>query len=175
MASQHSSSQKRFKTWKIQSRTGGNRRKILKDYRNILNYNVANANLSPDNLNENGSVTTRGQVGNLLEDEGSACNGSDIATASFDVSEEDRCYYSLSSDDEDDPSEYIKNLHFSEKLRAWSIEKNITQTAMKDLLLILNDRFGMILPKDPRTVLQTPKNILIKYFMVYMYSNHKSF
>ncbi|XP_049703545.2 uncharacterized protein LOC110377675 [Helicoverpa armigera] len=161
MASQHSSSQKRFKTWKVQSRTGGNRRKILKDYRNILNYNVADANLSQDNLNENGSITRRGQVGDLL-DEGSACNGSDIATASFDISEEDRCYYSLSSDDEDNPSEYIKNFQFSEKLRAWSIEKNITQTAIKDLLLILNDRFGMILPKDPRTLLQTPKNILIK-------------
>lgn len=98
----------------------------------------------------------------MLKDEGSVCNGNDIATASFDISEEDRCYFSLSSDDEDNSSEYIKNLHFNEKLRARAIEKNITQTAMKDLLLILNDRFGTILPKDPRTLLQTPKNILIK-------------
>lgn len=118
MASQHiSSSKKRFKTWKDQSRTGGNRQKILKDYRNIINYNVEDTNLSQDNLNESGSITRRGQVGVLLDEEGSVCNGSDIATASFDISEEDRCYYSLSSDDEDNSSEYVKNLHFSEKLR----------------------------------------------------------
>ena len=48
---------------------------------------------------------------------------SDIATASFEISEEDRCYNPLSSDNENNPSEYIKNLHFSEKLRAWAIEK----------------------------------------------------
>lgn len=138
MASQHSSFKKRFKTWKVQSRTGGNRRKILKDYRNILNYNVEDANLSQDNLNENGSIIRCGQVRVWLEDEGSVCNGSDIATASFDISEEDRCYYSLSSDDEE--------IHFSEKLRAWAIEKNITQTAMKySLIIFFKSLFSCVL------------------------------
>lgn len=31
--------------------------------------------------------------------------------------------YLLSSDDEDEPSEYLKNINFRNKLRVWAIEK----------------------------------------------------
>lgn len=45
----------------------------------------------------------------------------------------------------------------SEKIRNWAIMHNITTRALRELLLILIT-FGLVtLPKDPRTLLQTPK------------------
>ncbi|XP_047519001.1 uncharacterized protein LOC125058905 [Pieris napi] len=68
------------------------------------------------------------------------------------------------SSDEEEESEYIKNSNFKNDIRIWAIEKNISQAAFKDLILILNKRFVNILPSDPRTILQTPTQICLKSF-----------
>lgn len=68
---------------------------------------------------------------------------------------------SNNSDDEQE-SEYMKNISFKNDLRTWALQKNISQAALKDLLLILNKRFTDILPSDPRTILQTPTTICLK-------------
>lgn len=54
-----------------------------------------------------------------------------------------------------------ENIH--EKLGNWAIQHNITTIALRDLLTILIS-FGFVcLPKDPRTLLKTPKNIQIEH------------
>lgn len=40
--------------------------------------------------------------------------------------------------------------------------KNITQAALKDSVVILNKKIPDILPNDPRTILNTPRQVHIK-------------
>ncbi|GBP52627.1 hypothetical protein EVAR_103062_1 [Eumeta japonica] len=75
---------------------------------------------------------------------------------------------SESEDEEEEEEEFSdieKNTTVTKKLKTWSTENNITQTALKQLLLILNEEYvstRLLLPKDPRTALQTPKEVFIK-------------
>lgn len=49
----------------------------------------------------------------------------------------------------------------NDKLRDWAVNHNITTIAIRDLLVILS--FGFVfLPKDPRTLMKTPKKIHIE-------------
>ena len=48
-----------------------------------------------------------------------------------------------------------------EQIQIWAIDYEIKQVALRDLLTILKPKFPE-LPKDPRTVLNTPKDIKIK-------------
>ncbi|CAH0404932.1 unnamed protein product [Chilo suppressalis] len=68
---------------------------------------------------------------------------------------------SNNSDDEQE-SEIMKNNNFINDLRTWALQKNISQSALKHLLSILNNRFEDILPSDPRTLLHTPTAICLK-------------
>lgn len=54
------------------------------------------------------------------------------------------------------------DIPLSEKLTKWAIEENITLSAMRNLLLIIREIPGCNdLPKDPRTLLKTPRNIAV--------------
>lgn len=70
-----------------------------------------------------------------------------------------------SEDENEDDDEISKNQNLRMQLRAWALNYNISHTAVKDLLQIVNDRFMThdisILPNDPRTFLQTPQNVNI--------------
>lgn len=46
-------------------------------------------------------------------------------------------------------------------LREWGIKHQIKHTAMKDLVNILNTDMRIMLPEDPRTLLRTPKEVVI--------------
>lgn len=59
-------------------------------------------------------------------------------------------------------TEYEKNLIFRNNLKRWAINKNISLEALKQLLAVVNQRFPGVLPVDPRTLLQTKRNIVIK-------------
>lgn len=52
---------------------------------------------------------------------------------------------------------YIKTLNF--KLRMWAVDNNITHVALSQLLELLQGEGHISLPKDARTLLETPKNI----------------
>ena len=57
-----------------------------------------------------------------------------------------------------------KPIDFKDQLRQWKIEHNITRNAMNDLLKILfskglTESYG--LPRDSRTLMQTPENLII--------------
>lgn len=52
------------------------------------------------------------------------------------------------------------------EIQTWSINHNITHSALKDLLLILKNQpelKNISIPKDPRTFLNTPRHIDVKY------------
>lgn len=55
---------------------------------------------------------------------------------------------------------YIKTLNF--KLRKWAVKNNIKLLALTELLKILKEKGHRSLPKDARTLLQTPKNVEIR-------------
>jgi len=70
------------------------------------------------------------------------------------------------SDDEDNQYETILNVYSVEVMsydrHSWAVKHRIPHIALKDLLSILrkSDDF-LMLPKDPRTFLQTPRNTII--------------
>lgn len=59
-------------------------------------------------------------------------------------------------------SQEEKNYDFIDKIRKWSIEYNIKQNALKDLLAICNQRIPNVFPQDPRTFLNTPQSIKVR-------------
>lgn len=67
-----------------------------------------------------------------------------------------------STDDEEICTEYTKNMILKDKIREWALVKNIPQSALKDLLTILNDRYPDTWPNDPRTILKTPREVHIE-------------
>lgn len=71
--------------------------------------------------------------------------------------------------------DFEKIVTLTEKLRRWSIEGNMTHTNLKRLLSILNEGYvctTLQLPKDPRTLLKTPKDICIKNIEGGQYWHH---
>lgn len=79
--------------------------------------------------------------------------------------EEDKDEGPYSSDEEDGTDvENVEeqNQTLRDQLRNWSLNHNIKQDALKDLLGILNDRIPDVLPKDPRTLLKTPQNVVLQ-------------
>lgn len=64
-------------------------------------------------------------------------------------------------DDEDETDE-MKNFKFRSGMRKWAVENNIPQVALRSLMSLINTRVGdTTLPRDPRTLLETPKIINI--------------
>lgn len=62
-------------------------------------------------------------------------------------------------DEEEYDNEDDKNEALSTALKNWSLEHNIKQSALRDFIKIINDRLPNVLPKDPRTLLQTTQDI----------------
>lgn len=64
--------------------------------------------------------------------------------------------------DEEDETDEEKNFKFRSGLRKWAVKYQIPQVALRDLMSLINTRFtDNILPRDPRTLLETPKVVQI--------------
>ncbi|CAG9789833.1 unnamed protein product [Diatraea saccharalis] len=163
------------KSFKIRARTGGIRRKISKEHARIMSSNSTNTRqkdlgeVSCDNKKE-GSV---GQVGSEnKQDTTFSCLQKNIVNENTQqnrvhssplyFSENDRPQSSEESEDDSDIDKYVKCSSFRENIRRWAIEKNINQTALKDLAKIMNGLIPKILPMDPRTIVKTPRFANIK-------------
>lgn len=60
---------------------------------------------------------------------------------------------------------YNSNQILKNKLRMWAVRNKITHKALKELLEILNTSTDIkSLPKDPRTLLETPKTVNVATF-----------
>jgi hypothetical protein len=44
-------------------------------------------------------------------------------------------------------------------LRKWTVLNNITQSALKALIRVINENFNQSMPIDPRTIMKTPKSV----------------
>lgn len=53
---------------------------------------------------------------------------------------------------------------FYRELRQWCSGRNITQSALKDLVTIINKHCNMAIPSDPRTIMRTPRSVNIVTF-----------
>lgn len=68
----------------------------------------------------------------------------------------------VSSDDDEEQeliSELEKNIEVRKQMQSWATSFKINHSALKALFNIWNTRIPNILPKDPRTLLKTPKQI----------------
>lgn len=177
-----------IKSWKSKKKTGAMRKKIQTAYYNIKN-SVQSSSIGSDAIHPNQSNNNEeGSVSQIVEcDQFQHIN--QISTAEqdninmllvqdqthildnrqeFNINAEEY-FNSLpqsSSEDSDEecPNEYFsnKNLQFRNNLQTWAVQKNISHASFKELIVIVNNRFGNILPCDPRTILHTPKTRSIK-------------
>lgn len=169
------------KSWKIRARTGGIRRKIAKEYARIISlYDEKNNEREIDSYKESASCNAEGSApynnsmsgfmniqneilvndAGCLNIEGNCKNNKQANNDSLSRLEPEVQAPDSSEDSEDDND--AKFSSFREKIRSWAIEKNINQTALKDLAKIVNELIPQLLPNDPRTILKTPRYINVK-------------
>lgn len=174
--------------WKVKMKTGGVKRKALKEYNDIIK-STQNRCSKPSLINEKYDDIVVTREGLLVDCDMIPGSSSDVNTNYYPndlgynlyqaqatniqegsvqqdiyiTESEDNILCPLSSSNtSDDEQDDMHNINFKNDLRSWALEKNISQAALKDLLLILNKRFTNILPSDPRTILQTPTEICLK-------------
>lgn len=80
----------------------------------------------------------------------------------IDSPDHDEDYNSEEEGDDDHEQIQEQNEKLRDRLRDWSLNHNVKQDALKDLLRIINDRIPDVLPKDPRTLLKTPRHVQLQ-------------
>jgi len=93
----------------------------------------------------------------VVQDDQNSDKGEDVAVSSFEHSETDDFYASDSSSDTDTDTGTDINI----KLAQWANKYNISKAATHSLLSILNPHFPS-LPRDPRTLLNTPTQTFVR-------------
>lgn len=88
------------------------------------------------------------------------------------VSEEEYCHDDENENNEEDPTsddvdspldEIAREAEFRSNIITWSLSHNINHCALKEIIKIINNYSGKeLLPKDPRTLLQTPRTVKIE-------------
>lgn len=168
-------------SWKKRKRTGGIRRKCSREYVKIKNSICAiieKGSLTTDTNRPGSSATNTVEEGSVHDDCASpsglviqtnrpgptlgADNESYMCDNFASQSETGQFDSDSSSTDLEENSEFNKKFDFRNNLREWAVSKNISQEALKDLLNVINQRYPGTVPVDPRTLLQTPRNIVIK-------------
>ncbi|CAG9782322.1 unnamed protein product [Diatraea saccharalis] len=167
-----------FKKWKRIKRSGGFRRRVNKNYQLLLlniqtvpTYNLEETVPSQEQSGKNGNGSLHFSTLNA-ENAGSSqdwcstnqtCSDyqgildSENVLNYSDFSEEDN---SLKSSDESS-EEFDKDDQFRQDLKKWAITCNVAHDTVKKVCEIINRRLPHILPKDPRTFLQTKTISLI--------------
>lgn len=165
------------KRWSNIKKSGAFKRKLKKNYIELLRCNSITPDISTRQVNINHAGV--GSAQNLI-----LRNFDDLSTVQseskqYDVSESteirsddltkdseegedevdeifDKLCLSDSSDYESE-SEASKNYILRDSLNKWAIRFNIAQEALRDLNKILNKRIPCSVPKDPRTLLNNKK------------------
>jgi len=97
------------------------------------------------NNSENGSYRDELSLQNRLEVE--HFENLETCESEFNITEFDR----------QEKNETVVPLDFA--IRAWTVQHNIKQNALKNLLKILNSTANLSLPTDPRTLMKTPRKL----------------
>ncbi|CAH0546690.1 unnamed protein product [Brassicogethes aeneus] len=151
--------------WKKLKRNGNFRKRVKDSYQRIIN-------LSKDTDNQivarSSSTAKLESISTDLEHQNvnsssSESHGLQLELGTYDKGSANVELVDL-SDEEDttELSEISKNIKVNQRIRLWA-SCNISHFALRELFIILNDRIPNLLPKDPRTLLQTARKInLIK-------------
>jgi len=145
-------------------------RKIKNQFNNFLTLcnNTNNSCRENDNLSLDGQSSfvqpLQPTVNNLLSEpslkstyiNAQEVNNKPVELIDLNKNESHCTVYSISSNEP----------NLINEIQSWSINHNITHSALKDLLLILKNQpelKNISIPKDPRTFLNTPRHIDVKY------------
>lgn len=132
-------------SWRKRKRTGGIRRKCLREYLKIKNNICTEAETS---LAANANYSTDPSTSRPVQ-EGSVSVSRNFTSTSQILDKNDDSYVedtdSSSSSLAENVSEFNKNIDFRNNLRDWAMNKNISQAAVKDLLGVINHRFATLL------------------------------
>lgn len=124
-----------YKDWKRFKRSGNYRRKVLKR----CNENSLASTISFKNSDINKARTYESSEGSV---------GASIFLEPN--KPESDTFSSEGSYSDDEGADKLQE--FSEQLKVWAIEYNISHQALKKLLQIIDKPLPNILPKDPRTI-----------------------
>ena len=95
--------------------------------------------------------------------EGATANETSVMDESFEAPQINFFTCTSESSDSDDEacSEIENNLSLSAQssLHEWAIKYQISHSALRELLGILNNHYDSMLPLDPRTLCKTPPNL----------------
>lgn len=141
--------------WKKVKRSGNFKKKVRDNYKRILNLNV-------QRVNTTAQTTGRVDLGKLVYD--SSSEHDEPITHSKEYNQYSESYYNTveSSDDEENTlelTEINKNIEANKKIKVWATTFNVSHSALRELFKIFNERIPNILPKDPRTLLNTAREI----------------
>jgi len=145
-----------FTKWQKTKKTGHFKRKVRKTYFADLKKNAAldipcsSKEAVVDGLNSDQA--------NFFEHTDEAFFEETPKSTEFET--EENWNIELESDETDEESEYTDS-DFRVDLKEWSLIHNIRQNALKSLFNILNKRYSNIVPTDPRTFLNTPKEVML--------------
>lgn len=168
-----------IKPWKKQKRTGGIKRKLKKAYsqRELTEQNIIlqghgqpNSKLVSPSCNKcsvESKLLDHDEIANICAEDmyvGLETCGEGSVQAESGIMEQSMDNYSeiVESESSSDEDEANLNLLFRNNIKKWAIDKNISQSALKKLIQIINGRFPDLLPQDPRTILRTATEVNIK-------------
>ncbi|CAB3245038.1 unnamed protein product [Arctia plantaginis] len=141
-------------------RSGGVKRKIKREYKNITNYQPnENSDTESSFIENEKNVVMNRAIYSQAPLQSTSYEGSAAKTSNIDIESEnlikpwetDNDIFSCSSTSKED--EFSENLVFRRKIKEWAIERNISQKALSDFATILNCRFPGILPRDARAII----------------------
>lgn len=149
------------KSWKIRARTGGIRRKIAKEYSQIVEIN-SRLTTTPENepvdTASTSATSTVVHGGSVHDAEDNNVPEPESSLQNIQISECGDC----SSSDSEYDFDLDNHLTFRKKIRTWAIENGIRHSALNKLSGIINEFKPGTLPSDARTILCTPVNVSLK-------------
>lgn len=143
-----------FQWKKINKRNGNIKRACKKKYLQMLASDVENVCCisRPETKKQPDKNSFIMEAENLDSENICLDNSNDILTLSSDENNEEN---------EQLLSEAEKIIEIRSRLITWATSYNINHSALRELFTILNEAIPNCLPKDPRTLLRTPKSIVL--------------
>lgn len=135
--------------WKRFKKSGSYKRKVKKTYKEMLTA------VSTDFFN----LTGEDRIANSSEGSGQDNCSTTLDGRGSDY-ESTKSLSDIESDNQEELSDYKKNLELRHSIKNWALDFNISHAALNSLLEILNMRIDNVLPKDARTLLDTNRENL---------------
>ncbi|XP_055522641.1 uncharacterized protein LOC129716829 [Wyeomyia smithii] len=148
--------------WKRIKTSGSFKRSVKKNFNKINNVNpqLYKKNIPLKSFTDSSSQKTTPEFS--VDEITPECSSSSRIKPSSDCTDTSTNYTISNEEDFAEPEledETFANMRLLTDLQSWAVKYNIRQTALKELLTILNTRLSDILPRDPRTLLKTVQTV----------------